>query len=72
MSLVPLMHFAGDYISPVCFLGAHVRLLDLPHLAPQEPGIDPAGFRYFLFHTLGGLFLLAGLLLRYKAVGNSF
>ncbi len=29
-----------------------------------------AGFRYFLYHTIGGLFLLAGLLLRYKAVGS--
>jgi multicomponent Na+:H+ antiporter subunit D len=29
-----------------------------------------AGIRYFLFHTLGGLFLLAGLLLRYKALGT--
>jgi multicomponent Na+:H+ antiporter subunit D len=26
-----------------------------------------ASFRYFLYHTVGGLFLLAGLLLRYKA-----
>ncbi|HBE95318.1 MAG TPA: Na(+)/H(+) antiporter subunit D [Desulfovibrio sp.] len=29
-----------------------------------------AGFRYFLYHTVGGLFLLAGLLLRYKATGS--
>ncbi|BCS87604.1 Na(+)/H(+) antiporter subunit D [Pseudodesulfovibrio sediminis] len=29
-----------------------------------------AGFRYFLYHTVGGLFLLAGLLLKYKATGN--
>ena len=29
-----------------------------------------AGFRYFLYHVLGGLFLLAGILLRYKATGS--
>ena len=29
-----------------------------------------AAFRYFMYHTAGGLLLLAGLLLRYKAVGN--
>ena len=29
-----------------------------------------AGFRYFLFHTLGGLFILGGMLLRYKALGT--
>lgn len=29
-----------------------------------------AGFRYFVYHTIGGLFLLAGLLLRYKALGT--
>ena len=29
-----------------------------------------AGFRYFVYHTVGGLFLLAGLLLKYKATGS--
>jgi multicomponent Na+:H+ antiporter subunit D len=29
-----------------------------------------AAFRYFMYHTAGGLLLLGGLLLRYKAVGN--
>ncbi|WP_319467516.1 Na(+)/H(+) antiporter subunit D [uncultured Pseudodesulfovibrio sp.] len=29
-----------------------------------------AGFRYFMYHTVGGLFLLAGLLLKYKATGS--
>ena len=29
-----------------------------------------AGFRYFLYHTVGGLFLLGGLLLKYKATGS--
>ena len=29
-----------------------------------------AAFRYFLYHTAGGLLLLAGILLRYKALGT--
>lgn len=29
-----------------------------------------AGFRYFLYHVLGGLFLLAGLVLRHQATGS--
>ncbi|NDV18978.1 Na(+)/H(+) antiporter subunit D [Pseudodesulfovibrio sp. JC047] len=29
-----------------------------------------AGFRYFMYHTVGGLFLLGGLLLKYKVTGN--
>jgi multicomponent Na+:H+ antiporter subunit D len=29
-----------------------------------------AGFRYFLYHVLGGLLLLAGLVMRYKATGT--
>jgi multicomponent Na+:H+ antiporter subunit D len=29
-----------------------------------------AGFRYFLYHTVGGLFLLGGLLLRHQATGS--
>ena len=36
----------------------------------DNPTSTRAGFRYFMFHTLGGLFLLAGLLLRYADVGN--
>ncbi len=36
----------------------------------RNPVSTKAGFRYFLYHTIGGLFLLIGLLLRYKAVGT--
>src|SRR6266571_4192049 len=34
------------------------------------PASTAAGFRYFLFHIFGGLFLLAGLLLRHAALGT--
>ncbi len=30
----------------------------------------PVGYRYLLVHTVGGIILLAGILLRYQAVGN--
>ena len=62
--------FAGDFISLFIFwelmsVGS-VFLIWLRHTQQATA----AGFRYFLFHTFGGLFLLAGLLLRYSAVGN--
>ncbi len=36
----------------------------------RNPISTKAGFRYFLYHTIGGLFLLIGLLMRYKALGT--
>ena len=36
----------------------------------KTPTSTAAGFRYFLFHVFGGLFLLAGLLLRYAEIGT--
>jgi multicomponent Na+:H+ antiporter subunit D len=30
----------------------------------------PVGYRYLLIHTIGGIVLLAGIMLRYQAVGN--
>jgi multicomponent Na+:H+ antiporter subunit D len=36
----------------------------------RNPSSTAAGLRYFLFHTLGGLLLLAGLLLRFGDVGT--
>lgn len=62
--------FAGDYLTLFIFWElmsvASVFLVWLR----REAASRQAGFRYFMFHTLGGLFLLAGLLLRYHAVGN--
>ena len=62
--------FAGDYLTLFIFwemmsvASAFLVWLD------RRPRATRAGLRYFLFHTLGGLFLLAGLLLRYGAVGT--
>jgi len=62
--------FAADYLTLFIFWEImSVASTFLVWLARNPVSIN-AGFRYFLFHTLGGLFLLAGLLLRYKAVGN--
>jgi multicomponent Na+:H+ antiporter subunit D len=36
----------------------------------RAPASTRAGIRYFLFHVLGGLLLLAGLLLRHQATGS--
>jgi multicomponent Na+:H+ antiporter subunit D len=36
----------------------------------RTPSSSAAGFRYFLFHVFGGLFLLGGMLLRYGAMGT--
>jgi len=62
--------FAGDYLTLFIFWELMaVASTFLVWLNRVQKSID-AGFRYFIFHTLGGLFLLAGLLLRYKMVGN--
>jgi len=62
--------FAGDYLTLFVFWELmSVGSTFLVWLA-RNPASTRAGFRYFLFHTLGGLFLLAGLLLRYQAEGN--
>ena len=62
--------FAGDYLTLFIFWEImSVASTFLVWLA-RNPLSTRAGFRYFLFHIMGGLFLLAGMLLRYKAVGN--
>ena len=62
--------FAGDYLTLFIFwemMSVASAFLVWLH---RKPIATRAGLRYFLFHTLGGLFLLAGILLRYKAVGT--
>ena len=62
--------FAGDYLTLFIFWELMaVASTFLVWLNRVQKSID-AGFRYFIFHTIGGLFLLGGLLLRYKMVGN--
>ncbi len=62
--------FAGDYLTLFIFwelMSVSSTFLVWLNRQPESTG---AGFRYFLFHTLGGLFLLAGLLLRYSHLGT--
>ncbi len=62
--------FAGDYVTLFIFWEMmSVASTFLVWLNRNEKSTQ-AGFRYFLFHILGGLFLLAGLLLRHQAVGT--
>ncbi len=62
--------FAGDYIT----LFAFWELMSIGSaflvFCNRTRESVLAAFRYFLYHTAGGLFLLAGLLLRYKALGT--
>ena len=62
--------FAGDYLS--LFLFWEIMSIGSTFLVfcnrTRESTL--AAFRYFLYHTVGGLLLLAGLLLRYKALGT--
>lgn len=62
--------FAGDYATLFIFWELmSVSSTFLVWLRRADASTQ-AGIRYFLFHILGGLFLLAGLLLRYKATGS--
>lgn len=62
--------FARDYVTLFIFWEtmsvASTFLIWLRRL----PASTRAGYRYFLFHIMGGLLLLAGLLLRHQATGT--
>jgi multicomponent Na+:H+ antiporter subunit D len=62
--------FAGDYLTLFIFWELMSVASTFLVWLNRHPVSTRAGFRYFLFHTTGGLFLLAGLLLRYKALGS--
>jgi multicomponent Na+:H+ antiporter subunit D len=62
--------FAGDYLTLFIFWETMSVSSAFLVWLNRKPIAIRAGLRYFLFHTLGGLFLLAGLLLRYRAVGS--
>lgn len=62
--------FAGDYATLFIFWELMSVSSTFLVWLNRNPTSTAAGFRYFLFHTMGGLLLLAGLLLRYKALGT--
>nr|WP_321257681.1 Na(+)/H(+) antiporter subunit D [uncultured Pseudodesulfovibrio sp.] len=62
--------FAGDLLTVFLFWELmSIGSTFLIWQARTEESVG-AGFRYFLYHTVGGLFLLGGLLLKYKATGS--
>jgi multicomponent Na+:H+ antiporter subunit D len=62
--------FAGDYLTLFAFWELmSIGSTFLVMLNRTRESVL-ASFRYFLYHTVGGLFLLGGLLLRYKATGT--
>jgi multicomponent Na+:H+ antiporter subunit D len=62
--------FAGDYLTLFIFWEfMSIGSVFLVWLR-DTPASTAAGFRYFLFHIFGGLFLLGGLLLRHAALGT--
>ena len=62
--------FAGDYVTIFIFWEIMAfSSVFLVWYRKTQKAVD-AGFRYLLVHIVGGLFLLAGILLRYGEVGN--
>ena len=61
---------AGDYL--VVFLFSEIMAFSSVFLVwfSRRPKSIATGFRYLLVHTVGGLILLAGFVLRYKAAGD--
>ncbi|MFP3983516.1 MAG: Na(+)/H(+) antiporter subunit D [Desulfurivibrionaceae bacterium] len=61
---------SGDYLSLFLFWELMAFASVFLVWFGRRPGSLSSGFRYILIHTLGGLFLLAGIILRYKATGD--
>ncbi len=61
---------AGDYLT--LFLFWELMALGSTFLVMLNRSRESvlAAFRYFLYHVLGGLFLLAGLVIRYRYIGS--
>lgn len=62
--------FAGDYLSLFVFWELMSIGSTFLVFLNRSRESTLAGFRYFLFHTVGGLFLLGGMLLRHQATGS--
>lgn len=64
--------FAGDYLTLFIFweIMSVASTMLIWFNSQANPRAVGAGIRYFLIHTLGGLLMLAGILLRYQVVGD--
>lgn len=64
--------FAGDYLTLFIFweVMSVASTMLIWFNGKNNPRAVGAGIRYFLIHTIGGLLMLAGILLRYQVVGD--
>lgn len=64
--------FAGDYLTLFAFweLQSVASTMMILINSANNSKASRAGFSYFLVHTLGGLLMLGGMLIRYKALGT--
>ena len=62
--------FAGDFLSLYVFWEVMAISSSLLILLQRERSAIAAGFRYFLVHIVGGLFLLAGIVLHWSRTGS--
>ncbi len=64
--------FAGDYVTLFIFweIMSVASTLLIWFNSKENPRAVGAGIRYFVIHTIGGLLMLAGILLRYQVVGD--
>ncbi len=61
---------AGDYLTLFIFWELMAFASTFLIWARRNPVSTAAGFRYLMMHTFGGLVLLGGIFLRYKATGT--
>ncbi|MCF6188468.1 MAG: Na(+)/H(+) antiporter subunit D [Desulfobulbaceae bacterium] len=62
--------YAGDYLTVFLFwemMAFASVFLIWARRGPRSPAV---GYRYLVIHTIGGVILLAGIMLRYQAVGD--
>ena len=62
--------YSGDYLSLFFFWEMMAFASTFLIWFRREKGSLAAGYRYLLIHTIGGVILLFGIMLRYRAVGN--
>lgn len=62
--------YSGDYLSLFLFWEMMAFASVFLIWFRRGPRSLEVGYRYLLIHTIGGIILLAGILLHYKAVGN--
>jgi multicomponent Na+:H+ antiporter subunit D len=62
--------YSGDYLSLFLFWEMMAFASTFLIWFRRDKGSMAAGYRYLIIHTIGGVILLAGIMLRYQAVGD--